>query len=221
MPAFAAAAMVAATVVPPNPGDTSAAPRFQGDTLAASIRSARLAHWSSDKPTRRQPSKTATTAGVAPRLVQASHCRATASIAAAFGRPCVMTADSRATIGAPAVFASRMVGAMSRLLTASILRRYISLCPAGVAELVQAHGLGPCGASHGCSSPFARSARRKAVAPSGGAVQLSPYGTGASRLEVAERHVTRNCAAAARLSRISTAATRTSKLFSPLPVVLA
>src|SRR5438105_15798353 len=169
MPAFAAAAMVAATVVPPNPGDTSAAPRFQGDTLAASIRSARLAHWSSDKPPPRQAAKTATTAGVAPRLVQASHCRATASIAAAFGRPCVMTADSRATIGAPAVFASRMVGAMSRLLTASILRRYISLCPAGVAELVQAHGLGPCGASHGGSSPFARKPNpEKGLAPRAG-----------------------------------------------------
>src|SRR5207253_11478334 len=169
MPAFAAAAMVAATVVPPNPGDTSAAPRFQGDTLAASIRSARLAHWSSDKPTRRQPSKTATTAGVAPRLVQASHCRATASIAAAFGRPCVMTADSRATTAPPAAKASWMVGATSRLLTASILRGYISFCPAGVAELVQAHGLGPCGASHGGSSPLARKS-----APRRGGFQARP-----------------------------------------------
>src|SRR5207247_2827937 len=156
MPVFAAAAMVAATVVPPNPGEVSAAPRFQGDTLTVSAPAAKETHSSMERPTRRRPSKTATTAGLAPCFVQASHCRATASIAAAFGRPCVITADSRATTAAPAVIASRMVAATSRLLTASILRGYISLCPAGVAELVQAHGLGPCGASHGGSSPLAR-----------------------------------------------------------------
>src|SRR5438034_10146353 len=125
MPAFAAAAMVAATVVPPNLGEVSAAPRFQGETLAASARSARVAQSSSERPTRRRPSNTATTAGVALHLVQASHCRATASIAAAFGRPCVITADSRATTAPPAANASWMVGATSRLLTASILRGYI------------------------------------------------------------------------------------------------
>src|SRR5207302_2434380 len=156
MPAFAAAAMVAATVVPPNPGEMSEAPRFQGETLTASGRPARVAHSSSERPTRSRPSNTATTAGVAPCFAQASHCRATASIAAAFGRPCVMTADSRATTAPPAAKASWMVGATSRLLTGSILRGYISFCPAGVAELVQAHGLGLCGASHGGSSPLAR-----------------------------------------------------------------
>src|SRR5438093_10799588 len=125
MPAVAAAAMVTATVVPPNPGVTRAAPRFHGDTLTAAARSARLAHSSSERPTRRQLSKTANTAGVAPSFVQASHCRVTASIAAALGRPCVMTADSRATIGAPAAIAWRMLGAIERLPTASILRGYI------------------------------------------------------------------------------------------------
>src|SRR5256885_7835526 len=156
MPAFAAAAMVAATVVPPNPGEMTEAPRFQGETLTASGRPARVAHSSSERPTRSRPSNTATTAGVTTCFAQASHCRATASIAAAFGRPCVMTADSRATTEPPAAKASWMVGATSRLLTGSILRGYISFCPAGVAELVQAHGLGPCGASHGGSSPLAR-----------------------------------------------------------------
>src|SRR5437870_2167541 len=161
--------MVAATVVPPNPGEMSEAPRFQGETLTASGRPARVAHSSSERPTRSRPSNTATTAGVTPCFAQASHCRATASIAAAFGRPCVMTADSRATTASPAVIASRMEAATSRLLTASILRGYISLCPAGVAELVQAHGLGPCGASHGGSSPLARKS-----APRRGGFQARP-----------------------------------------------
>src|SRR5207247_9831298 len=131
-------------------------PRFQWVPLAGRARAPRWIQPAVGGPTRTLPSKTAPTAGLAPCFVQASHCRATASTAAAFGRPCVMTADSRATTAAPAVIASRMVGAKSRLLTASILRGYISLCPAGVAELVQAHGLGPCGASHGGSSPLAR-----------------------------------------------------------------
>src|SRR5437879_2422055 len=87
---------------------------------------------------------------------QAAHCCRTASTAAALGSPCVITADSRATTAAPEAIASRTAGAMARALTAAMVRGYIHVCPAGVAELVQAHGLGPCGASHGGSSPFAR-----------------------------------------------------------------
>src|SRR5205807_2473760 len=52
--------------------------------------------------------------------------------------------------------ASRTVAAIARLVTLGMLRGYIQQDAAGVAELVQAHGLGPCGASHGGSSPFAR-----------------------------------------------------------------
>src|SRR5437899_3004998 len=62
MPASAAAAMVAATVVPPKPGFKTAAPRFQGETLTASARAPSVAQSSSERPTRRAPSKTATTA---------------------------------------------------------------------------------------------------------------------------------------------------------------
>src|SRR5437667_5160926 len=143
IPARVAATMVEATVVPPNPGLTMAAARFQGETLTASVRPARAAHSSRVRPTRSSPSKTATTAGVAFAVTQASHCWHTASMAAALGRPCVITADSRATTAAPDAIASRTVGAMVKALTAAMLRRYIHHYPAGVAELVQAHGLGP------------------------------------------------------------------------------
>src|SRR5438132_8079145 len=156
MPALDAATMVAATVVPPNPGLTRAAARFQGETLTASARAARLAHSSMVSPTRNSPSKTATTAGVTFAFSQAAHCCRTASMAAALGRPCVITADSRATTAAPEAMASRTGGAIARLVTLGMLRGYIQQDAAGVAELVQAHGLGPCGASHGGSSPFAR-----------------------------------------------------------------
>src|SRR2546429_2158494 len=87
--------------------------------------------------------------------MQAAHCCRTASMAAALGRPWVITADSRATTAAPEATASR-AGAIARLVTLGMLRGYIQQDAAGVAELVQAHGLGPCGASHGGSSPFAR-----------------------------------------------------------------
>src|SRR5438128_12371144 len=88
--------------------------------------------------------------------MQAAHCCRTASMAAALGRPWVITADSRATTAAPEATAPRTAGAIVRLVTLGMLRGYIQQDAAGVAELVQAHGLGPCGASHGGSSPFAR-----------------------------------------------------------------
>src|SRR5438034_11516020 len=88
--------------------------------------------------------------------MQAAHCCRTASMAAALGRPWVITADSRATTAAPEATASRTAGAIVRLVTLGMLRGYIQQDAAGVAELVQAHGLGPCGASHGGSSPLAR-----------------------------------------------------------------
>src|SRR5438105_8102243 len=156
IPACVAATIVAATVVPPNPGLTIAAARFQGETLTASARPARAAHSSTVRPTRNWLSKTATTAGVTSAFSQASHCCRTASIAAPFGRPWVITADSRATTAPPDAIASRTVAAIARLVTLGMLRGYIQQDAAGVAELVQAHGLGPCGASHGGSSPFAR-----------------------------------------------------------------
>src|SRR5207245_2477545 len=107
---------------------------------------------------------TATIAGVAPAAWHASHWRRTASRAAGFGSPCVITADSRATTAAPEARASRTAGAMVRALTAAMVRGYIHVDPAGVAELVQAHGLGPCGASHEGSSPSARSPPRPPLA---------------------------------------------------------
>src|SRR5438552_3357918 len=174
VPVFDAATMVAATVVPPNPGLTIAPARFQGETLTASVRPARAAHSSRLRPTRSSPSKTATTAGVAFAVSHAVHCCRTASTAAALGRPCVITADSRATTAAPEAMASRTDGAIVRLVTLGMLRGYIQQDAAGVAELVQAHGLGPCGASHGGSSPFARihqivlSATEGGVDPVGG-----------------------------------------------------
>src|SRR3989442_6329710 len=129
--------------------------RSKGETLAASVRPAGGALPSRLRPARSSPPKTATTAGVALAFSQASHCRRTASMAAALGKPCVITADSRATT-APEAMASRTGGAIARLVTLGMLRGYIQQDTAGVAELVQAHGLGPCGASHGGSSPFAR-----------------------------------------------------------------
>src|ERR1700694_3585384 len=146
IPERAAATMVAATVVPPNPGLIKAAARFHGETLTASFRSARAAHSSSVRPISRVPSKTATRAGVAPAFSQASHWRRTASMAA------------------------RPAGAMVSALTAAMLRRYIQLYPAGVAELVQAHGLGPCGVSHEGSSPSARTNTKSPPGHQGGRV---------------------------------------------------
>src|SRR6202043_1177819 len=145
---------------------------FYGETLTGSVRSARAAHSSSVRPTRSVPSKTATTAGVAPAFSQASHWRRTASMAAAFGRPCVITADSRATTAAPEAMASRTAGATVSALTAAMVRGYIHVCPAGVAELVQAHGLGPCGVSHGGSSPLARTNTNPALPATCGPVLL-------------------------------------------------
>src|ERR1700694_1885143 len=168
IPERAAATMVAATVVPPNPGLIKAAARFHGETLTASFRSARAAHSSSVRPISRVPSKTATRAGVAPAFSQASHWRRTASMAAGLGRPWVITADSRATTAAPEAMAPRTDGAMVSALTAAMLRRYIQLYPAGVAELVQAHGLGPCGVSHEGSSPSARTNTKSPPGHTGG-----------------------------------------------------
>ena len=146
IPANAAAAMVAATVVPPKPGCVVADARFQGETLTASRRAASAAHSSSERPTRSAPSKTATTAGVAPASAQATHCRRTASRAAAFGNPWVMTADSSATIGLPL---SSACVTSAEIVNGATCRSYVGIfiTPAGVAELVQAHGLGPCGVS--------------------------------------------------------------------------
>src|ERR1700694_4916998 len=156
IPACAAATMVAATVVPPNPGLIRTAARFHGETLTASARSARAAHSSSVRPTRRVPSKTATTAGIAPAFSQASHRRRTASMAAGLGWPCLITADSKATTASPEAMASRTAGAILSALTAAMLRRYIQLYPAGGGELGQAHRFAPGGVSHEGSSPSAR-----------------------------------------------------------------
>src|ERR1700694_583847 len=168
IPERAAATMVAATVVPPNPGLIRAAATFQDETLTASARYARAAHPSSVRPTRKDPSRTAATAGIAPAFSQASHWRRTASMAAGLGRPCVITADSKATTAAPEAMASRTAGAILSALTAAMLRRYIQLYPAGVAELVQAHGLGPCGVSHEGSSPSARTNTKSPPGHTGG-----------------------------------------------------
>src|SRR5713101_9277008 len=76
-------------------------------------------------------------------------------MAAALGRPWVMTADSSATTALPVLSARSTSGAT---VNAATLGSYVGIFigPAGVAELVQAHGLGPCGASHEGSSPSAR-----------------------------------------------------------------
>src|SRR5260370_36604818 len=128
---------------------------FQGDTLTAPGLLARATQASSERPICRIASQTAMTAGTAPAFSHAAHCRWNASQARAAGRPWVITADPSATTGSPLLSARSTSGA---IVSAATHGSYVGIfiAPAGVAELVQAHGLGPCGVSHEGSSPSAR-----------------------------------------------------------------
>ena len=127
IPAAWQAIIVAATVVAPHLPPAIAAPRFRRETLSTVPRSAvaRASSSSLDSPTRSLPSLSATVAGIAPvERIAASDAVATSTFCG-YGRPWLMSVDSRATTGRPSRSASATSGAIARCSGLIMPRGYV------------------------------------------------------------------------------------------------
>ncbi len=116
MPAASAAIIVAATVVAPHSPDAIAKPRFGRETLRTEPLGAVASASSSSavSPTRSRPPLRATVAGTAPEARTAASDAVATSTFCGYGRPWLMSVDSRATTGMPSRSASATSGAMDR-----------------------------------------------------------------------------------------------------------